>query len=179
MGMFDEIICEHPLPDGFDARGVLFQTKDLDNLLERYTITPDGRLIAHREQSESVPEEERPYYGTPEWTTTPWFQFIGSLRTVPVGNEEIPLHGDVRLYHSNICMSEPEGVATVDDAPIDIREYVVRFTNGRVEWIRGGRVHDERSQLTCEAMRQAWEERHSAPPDGGLRVATPGAFIDR
>ena len=33
MGMFDEVTCEYALPDAFDARGVLFQTKELDNAL--------------------------------------------------------------------------------------------------------------------------------------------------
>jgi hypothetical protein len=103
---------------------------------------------------------------------------VGSLRAVPIGDEEIGFHGDLRLYHSNISMSGPEGIATTDDAPVDIREYVVRFTNGRVEWIRGGPVHDDRPQLTCEAMRRAWAQRQGAASDGGLRVATPDALLD-
>jgi hypothetical protein len=174
--MFDEVTCEYALPDAFDARGVLFQAKELDNFLERYTITSDGRLIAHRVRYEDVPEEERPYYGTPEWSTSPWLQCCGCLRTVPAGDEEIMFHGDVRLYQSNICMSGPEGFATVDDAPVDIREYIVRFTNGRVEWIRGGSVPQRGQQLTREAMQRAWDERQV--PEGGLRVATPDALFD-
>jgi hypothetical protein len=174
--MFDEVSCEYPLPDAFDARGVLFQTKELDNSLEQYTITSGGRLIAHRVRYEEVPEEERPHHGTLEWSTSPLLQCRGSLRAVPVGDEEIMFHGDVRLYHSNICMSGPEGFATVDDAPVDIREYIVRFTYGRVEWIRGGSVPKDGPQLTREAMRRAWDERQV--PEGGLRVATPDALFD-
>jgi hypothetical protein len=46
MGMFDEIRCEYPLPGDApaDAADLDFQTKDLDCLLEKYTITKDGVL---------------------------------------------------------------------------------------------------------------------------------------
>jgi hypothetical protein len=60
MGMFDYVRCELPLPDGLDlkheyeSRGFkedkLFQTKDLDCLLDTYTITKDGRLKSSDEQ---------------------------------------------------------------------------------------------------------------------------------
>ena len=165
--MFDEVTCDYALPDAFEARGVLFQTKELGNSLDRYTITSDGRLIAHRVPYEEVPEEERPYYGTPEWSTSSLRQFFGSMRAVPVGDEGIMFHGDVRLY---------KGFATVDDAPVDIREYIVRFTNGRVEWVRGGSVPRDGRQLTREAMRRVWDEQQV--PEGGLRVATPDALFD-
>jgi hypothetical protein len=46
MGLFDEIRCEWPLPDGFDASGIWFQTKSFPSpCLQRYTITSEGRLI--------------------------------------------------------------------------------------------------------------------------------------
>jgi hypothetical protein len=44
MGMFDEIKCEYPLPDP-EVQDHVFQTKDFENLMERYTITKEGRLI--------------------------------------------------------------------------------------------------------------------------------------
>jgi hypothetical protein len=43
MGMFDEIVCEYPLPRP-EFQHAVFQTKDLDNTLARNTITKDGRL---------------------------------------------------------------------------------------------------------------------------------------
>lgn len=47
MGLFDEVTCEVPLPDGKPS-GV-FQTKDFEfPYLEQYTIRADGRLIHHR-----------------------------------------------------------------------------------------------------------------------------------
>jgi len=44
MGMFDDVICEAPLPDGKPGKN--FQTKDFEcPYLEKYTITADGRLL--------------------------------------------------------------------------------------------------------------------------------------
>lgn len=43
MGMFDEIVCEYPLPRP-ELQHIVFQTKDLANALARNTITKDGRL---------------------------------------------------------------------------------------------------------------------------------------
>lgn len=44
MGLFDEVKCEVPLPDGKPA--VVFQTKTFEEpYLEKYTIRADGRLI--------------------------------------------------------------------------------------------------------------------------------------
>jgi hypothetical protein len=42
--MFDDVVCEAPLPDG--KPGKHFQTKDFEcPYLEKYTITADGRLF--------------------------------------------------------------------------------------------------------------------------------------
>ncbi len=41
--MYDELICEMPLPDGFKPTDK-FQTKSLDNVLDQYTITAEGEL---------------------------------------------------------------------------------------------------------------------------------------
>lgn len=43
MGMFDEIRCKQPLPDGCEIEW--FQTKDLGCDLARFEITEDGRLL--------------------------------------------------------------------------------------------------------------------------------------
>ncbi len=51
--MFDHIVCNYPLPiskevldiEGFDISDVDFQTKNLENLLDVYTITEDGELF--------------------------------------------------------------------------------------------------------------------------------------
>jgi hypothetical protein len=45
MGMYDDVTCEHPLPGEPKPKDNHFQTKDLDCLMDRYTITRDGRLL--------------------------------------------------------------------------------------------------------------------------------------
>jgi hypothetical protein len=44
MGLFDEVRSEYPLPDPAHQR-LLFQTKDLGSLMDRYVITKHGRLV--------------------------------------------------------------------------------------------------------------------------------------
>jgi hypothetical protein len=52
MGMFDEVICELPLPDGWEHP--VFQTKDFDEpYLDKYVIRADGRLIRKKPWYES------------------------------------------------------------------------------------------------------------------------------
>lgn len=124
MGMFDELICEYPLPDS-QVQEETFQTKSLDCTMDRYTITKDGRLILHKVRYEPVPEEERPYYGTPEWDKSPFLQVMGSLQSVPVGDVAIPYHGYIRFY--TYLDQHPAG---------ELFEYLAKFTNGRLEEIR-------------------------------------------
>lgn len=159
MGMFDHIRCEYPLPDGLDATGIEFQTKAFENLMERYTIMADGRLIAHRVRYEEVPEAERPYFDTQKWEANPFLRLVGSLRAVPIRDEEIPYHGDIGFCCTNIGAVGPEGFATVDDSPVDTREYLARFTSGRVEWIRGGRQPSAGVQRPRAELRRLWKER--------------------
>lgn len=47
MGMFDELTCEHPLPQhsGVPDPGKNFQTKEFECYMEAYTITTGGRLL--------------------------------------------------------------------------------------------------------------------------------------
>jgi hypothetical protein len=44
MGMFDDVVCDYPLPEGAPRTG--YQTKDTPaQMLDTYTITEDGRLV--------------------------------------------------------------------------------------------------------------------------------------
>lgn len=43
MGMYDDLRCEMPLPDGMQR--MHFQTKSLDCELNQYVITAEGRLL--------------------------------------------------------------------------------------------------------------------------------------
>ncbi len=95
--------------------------------MESYTITQDGRLIHHPVRHETVPEEARPFYGTPKWEQSVLTRAIGSLRAVPIGDVEVPYHGDVYFYTSI-------GTREADD--FEWFEYQARFTEGRLQWIK-------------------------------------------
>jgi len=123
MGMFDYVICEYPLPENAPkyATGAEFQTKDTDaQYLETYVITKEGRLIHKAVKYESVPENERPYYGRPEWDKGSLFRIAGSMRTVPIGDVDTNYHGDLTLSCSNKDWTK-------------FCNFTVRFTNGNVQ----------------------------------------------
>jgi hypothetical protein len=71
MGIFDNVACDYPLPDP-RHQDLEFQTKDLERVMGRYTITRDGRLIRHARPSPFMP--------------------------APVRDVEWPIHGDIRIY---------------------------------------------------------------------------------
>lgn len=133
--MYDYIKCEYPLPGDppewvrENALDGVCQTKDTDAMfMETYTITADGRLVHHTVRYEAVPENERPYFGKPEWESE-FMRLCGSVRSVPTGAVELSdYHGDLRFYTSN-------------DAG-KFYEYVARFTNGVLQQIKMS-WHDE------------------------------------
>jgi len=115
MGMFDHIRCEYILPEApEEVQNSIFQTKDLENLMDEYTITREGKLILHRVECNVVPEEERPYFGKPEWNEG-FYKSFGSLCRTPLGDEDTKYHGLISIYTS--------------DKKIWY-EYVLRFTDG-------------------------------------------------
>ena len=97
MGMYDHIHCEYPLPDA-EMQEKEFQTKDLENLMDYYTITKEGLLIHHVKKYELVPEEERPYYGTEDWDKNPLVQAFGMLKSIPVCDKYVDYNGDLIFY---------------------------------------------------------------------------------
>ena len=128
MGMFDEVKVLYPLPDP-EVQGHAFQTKDLDCMMDDYTITNEGRLIHHTYQTEEVPEEEREYYGTPEWNERPFVRLFGMIRRVPTGDVDTEYHGDIHLYtHTGDWNNDRASVVEYD--------YKARFTEGQLQWIK-------------------------------------------
>jgi hypothetical protein len=69
MGLFDTVHCNLPLPDP-NHQDLEYQTKDLERLLDIYTITAEGRMIRHARTRAKSPSRDI------EW----------------------PVHGDVRIY---------------------------------------------------------------------------------
>lgn len=112
--MFDYVRCEDPLPDGKPTPKSLFQTKDFpEPYMDHYTITASGRLIAHRTHEEAVPLEERPYPNE-----TGFLKWVGSIRRVPLGDEDLNWHGYLNFYGS--------------DAPDEWRDFRAKFTDGQL-----------------------------------------------
>lgn len=85
MGMFDTIYCQYPLPNP-RHQDLDFQTKDLECLLDTYTITREGRLVQHAKSGWGAERLEHDV----EW----------------------PLHGDLRFYTS-VKTEEPSWIEYV------------------------------------------------------------------
>lgn len=136
MGMFDHITCEYPLPDK-EVQDEVFQTKSMERHMDDYVITKEGRLVWHRIRYESVPEEERPYYGTNDWDD-PLFRMIGSMRSVPVADIDMHEHGTIRFY----ILIRKDGIDPLwaknpaDGVEVTKYEYEAKFMNGNLVEIK-------------------------------------------
>lgn len=105
MGMFDEIRCQAPLPDGYDAQDVWFQSKSFpDRCMCRYTITVAGRLI-DSEGNDLEPEGYLVFYTQDPPEAEPadsvqsnrWLEYracfvAGQLNSIVRVNEDTPDH---------------------------------------------------------------------------------------
>lgn len=110
MGMFDNIRCEIPLPEGFTGE---MQTKDFDCVLGTLLIRADGRLMMEECDWEDMPLAERP---------DPRLPFIGSRRAINRRWRDLDFHGEFRFYGSGGSRG-------------DWHEYIARFTHGALESI--------------------------------------------
>ena len=100
MGMFDYLQCKEPLPlPGFEKR--VFQTKSLpDPYLGLYLIR-DGHLYKRDYRYSWVSEENRPYYGKPEWDEPgrgAFMRLVGSQRRRSRGMVLVSYTGEIRFY---------------------------------------------------------------------------------
>lgn len=121
MGMFDRLKSDYSLPSHEQSE---YQTKDLAHLvhggsgiggfLDEYRITADGRLMLHRHVR--------------EWREDSDSAVGGYLQSVQDWWEDVAdVHGDISIY-----TYEPAS----GDEPAARAEFHVRFTHGRVEWIK-------------------------------------------
>ena len=118
VGLFDIIKCEYPLPDP-EIQDVEFQTKTFNGgCMDQYTITKKGKLIFHKTDWIDVPEEERPFYGRPEWDKHKISRACGSIKQIHIGDMIIKYHGIINMY-----------THTADEKWY---EYNIEFTKGEV-----------------------------------------------
>jgi hypothetical protein len=114
MGMYDNIRCEYPLPDGYEDRGE-FQSKSLDCSMATYLITKEGKLV--QEHAGSWGEERGP-------------------------EGELNFTGSVGFYDSNLERGGQDWVLTGDGLPYAWREYTALFQEGKLLSLTGGVVPD-------------------------------------
>lgn len=121
MGMFDNVTCKYPLPDcPKEVQEEVWQTKDMVNLLDDFTITKEGKLIHHQCEWDIVEEQDRPYYGKPEWDENPLFKVFGSMERTPTEDVVVEYHGMMRI------------IAQTPDNSGTFYEYELKFTDGMV-----------------------------------------------
>ncbi len=158
MGMFDHVLIEgHELPgiapetlerahrteegdqEDLAGRPVVFQTKDLENFLGTYVVK-DGRLYERIYEHDDVPEEERPYYGKPEWDEggpvfgKDFYRRSGSRRVVGHHDEDLEYHGDLIFYATQ------KDLGLAEEHRAGLASFRARFAEGDLLWIR---PHDE------------------------------------
>jgi len=129
MGLYDEIKCEYKLPEAPKAvQNDMFQTKDFECAMEYYTITEDGELLYHVYERYAVPEEKRPYYGTPKWDKQALYKLVGSIGSKFIEYKKIYYHGIINIY---TIASDREWW-----------EYEIEFTKGKVTGVER-KIHYE------------------------------------
>lgn len=121
MGMFDEIKCEVPLPDGWSG---LMQTKDFECDMSLHTITADGRLVLEiLERYEDVPKEQRPH---PHADDDSLLGLCGCLKRI-TSQKESDFHGVITMYGSEEIGTDDKGYPRYKS-----HRYRAKFTDGRL-----------------------------------------------
>lgn len=107
MGLYDEVVCDFPLPDA-EMQGNVFQTKDMGCLMMDYHITREGRLLRLEADKVLVKDPEGFLGVRIESTNERWV--------------DTEYHGDLIFYD-------------FDQSGVFV-EYLVRFTEGSVVWVK-------------------------------------------
>lgn len=131
MGMFDDIICEYPLPDGYDKKN--FQSKSFDCQMDVYKITADGelRIYTYDLEDDGVYPEDHFFKGEPK------------KKKVHIRWELVDYHGVFNFYGgtwSNELQKHTDGW----------HEYLAKFTDGKLVEITVAQpreIHQERKEL--------------------------------
>src|SRR3990167_1568788 len=84
MGMFDDVLCEAPLPDGYEGE---FQTKDLECTLTTYKITTEGRLLSREYEWEDNAEAPLGFWRVAKsWSDIGYHGFLNFYGSDDEGN---------------------------------------------------------------------------------------------
>jgi hypothetical protein len=142
MGMFDNLIVKKKLPLtkelkalNIDWENEVFQTKDLENLLDTYEITKSGKLKHLWQEREWVKEEDG-FFG-------------GYLNVVREEWRDVDFHGTINFYTSycdndsynwDFISDDPEQM-TWDDIELIVGndwwfEFEAYFTKGKLDEIK-------------------------------------------
>ena len=123
MGLFDHISVKYKLPDP-EAQDLEFQSKDTESqFLDQYEITEQGRLMYLAHETETVPEEERPYFNDPKFQESPLLKMCGMIRRINERWEDTNFHGFIRFY-AGIGKHGTDGYKWF--------EYTAKFTDGNI-----------------------------------------------
>jgi hypothetical protein len=121
MGSFDTLKCEYPLPNATEeVQDSVFQTKSFDCCFKDYTVKKDGTLVEHSFVLEVVPEEERCYYGKPEWDESPVLRLAGALKKIPKEEITIEYTGIINI------------ISCLDVGFTECYTYNIYFKNGKL-----------------------------------------------
>ena len=118
MGMFDHVIVEVPLPDGWRPPNDALQTKDFDNAMVTMKISASGRLL---EKNGSAWTDDADRIDLPQY-------------------RDLNFHGWMRFYGSD---PRPEGARKIqnsrwlteadeDCGPYVLHDYRAKFTDGQL-----------------------------------------------
>jgi len=140
MGMFDYVVCEVPLPDGWKPDEL--QSKDFDCTMTQLRIGADNRLYIERYETYTVPKEERPYPDAPDDSL---MSFCGILGKRNRRWEDLNFHGDFNFYGDEgigprVPTKTPSGTSYYEQEK-RWHEYYARFTDGQLVSIRA--VHED------------------------------------
>lgn len=121
MGMFDSIQCQYPLPDPA-FQNAEFQTQDLDNVLGRYTITREGRLVRHRYPIDLQDGGNEPSAGA-GLSSGEEIAYHGDIHLHATGADDEVVTFCVRLTHGRVEWIRPgSGTASQALAPFSIAD---------------------------------------------------------
>ena len=160
MGMFDNIICKAPLPLPEDIGELkdlkiiwdeeVFQTKDLENLLDSYTIHKDGTLTFEEYDKEWVEysSEERKKHFTG-----------GYLKVKRQWTTKKTYHGEILFYTNYFCETKDywiEFKATFTDSKLSNIELHKFEGTDNSERLRFEEEYTARLKILKERKKKLW-----------------------